>query len=245
MFSKFIEDPDLNVSELINTAGTSKHRDLADLTLNVQLSLCTRHKGICGNWNIAALILNFVTRWLWMVSFTSWPLYRRGKSPHYPLNRRLGGPQSQCGRFEEGYPLSLPGIGSRFFGCPTCGVVSILCNPTTDNEKVLSPRLAVSLWCQTFGALSTAGECVVIEYRYLNWVPAAISGCVRGFQGYRRAVNCDTTGEALAKRLRWGCVLFLLRAWLECFFTPHSLYLQFYQNIDQRRTRRRVLVFDL
>jgi hypothetical protein len=49
MFSKFIEDPDLIVSELLNTADTSKHRDLADLTVNVQFSLCTRHEGICGN----------------------------------------------------------------------------------------------------------------------------------------------------------------------------------------------------
>jgi len=34
------------------------------------------------------------------VSFTPWPFYHQGKSPWYPLNRRLGGPQRQsaCGR---------------------------------------------------------------------------------------------------------------------------------------------------
>jgi hypothetical protein len=32
-----------------------------------------------------------------VVSFTPWPLYLRGKIPQYPLDRRLGGPQSQSG----------------------------------------------------------------------------------------------------------------------------------------------------
>ena len=60
-----------------------------------------------------------------------------GKEPPiYPLNRRLGGPQSQCGRFGEGNPLPLPGIEPRFFGCPTCGAVLLLCNRTTDSEQV-------------------------------------------------------------------------------------------------------------
>jgi len=29
-----------------------------------------------------------------VVSFTPWSLYSQGKSPWYPLDRRLGGPQS-------------------------------------------------------------------------------------------------------------------------------------------------------
>jgi hypothetical protein len=33
-----------------------------------------------------------------MVSFTLQPLYPQGKSPWYPLDRRVGGPQSQSGR---------------------------------------------------------------------------------------------------------------------------------------------------
>jgi hypothetical protein len=32
-----------------------------------------------------------------MVSFMPQPLYPQGKSPQYPLDRRLGGPQSQSG----------------------------------------------------------------------------------------------------------------------------------------------------
>jgi hypothetical protein len=49
------------------------------------------------NGGIALCILNFGTRWRCMVSFLPWSLYPWGKSPQYPLDRGLGGPQSQCG----------------------------------------------------------------------------------------------------------------------------------------------------
>jgi hypothetical protein len=41
------------------------------------------------------------TIWRWVVSFTPWPLYPQGKSPLYPLDRKLGGPQSRSGRGDE------------------------------------------------------------------------------------------------------------------------------------------------
>jgi hypothetical protein len=41
------------------------------------------------------------TRWRWVVSFTPRPLYPQGKSPWYPLDRRLRGPQSRSGRGGE------------------------------------------------------------------------------------------------------------------------------------------------
>lgn len=49
MFSKFIEGPNRIVSELVNTADSSKHGDLCDLTVNLEFPLCTRHEGVCGN----------------------------------------------------------------------------------------------------------------------------------------------------------------------------------------------------
>jgi hypothetical protein len=36
-----------------------------------------------------------------VVNFTPWPLYSQGKSPWYPLDRRLGRPQSRPGRGGE------------------------------------------------------------------------------------------------------------------------------------------------
>jgi hypothetical protein len=50
------------------------------------------------------------TRWRWVVSFTSLPLYPQVKSLWYPSDRRLGGPQSRsgCGG-EEKNSQPLPG----------------------------------------------------------------------------------------------------------------------------------------
>jgi hypothetical protein len=68
----------------------------------VKLSLClTKHhtlKAYWGSGGIAPRILDLGTRWRWVASFTPWPLYPQGKSPWYPLDRRLGGPQSHFGR---------------------------------------------------------------------------------------------------------------------------------------------------
>jgi hypothetical protein len=60
-----------------------------------------RHEGVLGSGGIAPRINNLGTRWRWVVSFTPRPLYPQGKSPRYPLQRRLGGPQSRSGRGGE------------------------------------------------------------------------------------------------------------------------------------------------
>jgi hypothetical protein len=50
-----------------------------------------------GEWIYSSLDLS--TSWRWVVSFKNLPLYSRGKSPQYPLDRRLGGPQTLSGRY--------------------------------------------------------------------------------------------------------------------------------------------------
>jgi hypothetical protein len=80
----------------------------------MKLSLCfTKHHPmkICwGSEGIAPRILNLGTLWRLVVSFTPRPLYPRNP-PRYPLNRKLGGPQSKFGRSgEEKKPLLLSGI---------------------------------------------------------------------------------------------------------------------------------------
>jgi hypothetical protein len=47
-----------------------------------------------GEWQYNSTILDFGTKWRKMASFTTRPLYPRGK-------RRLGGPQSRSGRYGE------------------------------------------------------------------------------------------------------------------------------------------------
>jgi hypothetical protein len=50
-----------------------------------------------GSGGISRRLLNLGTRWKRAVSFTPRPLYPRGKSPRYSLDRRLGEPQSRSG----------------------------------------------------------------------------------------------------------------------------------------------------
>jgi hypothetical protein len=52
-------------------------------------------------WRYSSNILGLGTRWRRMISFTPRPLNSRGKSFRYPLDMRLGWPQSQPGRREE------------------------------------------------------------------------------------------------------------------------------------------------
>jgi hypothetical protein len=45
--------------------------------------------------------LSFGISWKWVVSFPPLSLYTKGKSPRYPLDKRLHGPQNRSGRNEE------------------------------------------------------------------------------------------------------------------------------------------------
>jgi hypothetical protein len=69
---------------------------------NVVVKRLIRHEVVLGSGGIAPRILNLGTRSSWVVSFTIQPLYTQAKSPRYPLDRRLGGLQSQSGRGGEG-----------------------------------------------------------------------------------------------------------------------------------------------
>jgi hypothetical protein len=75
------------------------------------LSLCfnwaPRHEGVLREWKYGATY----SWWRWVVSFTLRPLYPQGKSPWYPLDRKLGGYQSRSGHGgEEKYSQPLPGL---------------------------------------------------------------------------------------------------------------------------------------
>jgi hypothetical protein len=68
--------------------------------------------GVLGSGGIAQCILDLGTRWRWVVSFTPRPLYPQGKSPWYPLDRRVGGvPQNRSGRSgEEKHSQTMSGL---------------------------------------------------------------------------------------------------------------------------------------
>jgi hypothetical protein len=71
-------------------------------------------KAYWGSGGIAPHILDLGTRWRWVFSFTARPLYLQGKSPWYPWDRRLGGPQRRSGRGgEEKNSQPPPGIEAK------------------------------------------------------------------------------------------------------------------------------------
>jgi hypothetical protein len=63
-----------------------------------------------GEWMFSSTFLDLGIRLRLVVSFTLLPLYPLGKSPRYPLDRRLGESQSRSGRCGEEKHLALPGI---------------------------------------------------------------------------------------------------------------------------------------
>jgi hypothetical protein len=68
-------------------------------------------KAYWGSGPTAPLILDLGTGWRWVVSFMLRPLYPQRKSPCYPLDRSLYGPQSRFGRGgEEKNSRPLPGL---------------------------------------------------------------------------------------------------------------------------------------
>jgi hypothetical protein len=73
----------------------------------VNLFLCffnwaPRHEGVLEEWRYSFMHFDLGSRCMWVVSFTSRPLYLQGKSPCYPLNRRLSGLQRRSERGDEG-----------------------------------------------------------------------------------------------------------------------------------------------
>jgi hypothetical protein len=50
-----------------------------------------------GEWRYSSTIFDLGTRWSSVVSFVPRPLFQRGNSHRYPLDGRLGGPQSRSG----------------------------------------------------------------------------------------------------------------------------------------------------
>jgi hypothetical protein len=73
-----------------------------------------------------------------VISFTPQSLYPQGKNPWYPLNRRLGGPQSRSGHGgEEKNSQSPPGIEPRNPDRPARSLVAIQTEPSSGFTKSL------------------------------------------------------------------------------------------------------------
>jgi hypothetical protein len=85
--------------------------------VQVKLALCftnyaLRHKDLWRNWCIDPRFLDLGTNWGWVVGFTALDSLPPGKSSRYPLDRRLGVPQSRSGRYEKVKILYPTGTGT-------------------------------------------------------------------------------------------------------------------------------------
>jgi hypothetical protein len=96
------------------------------------------------NGDVASCIINLGTGWRLVVSFTPRPFYPRGKSPRYPLDRRLGGPQNRSGR--GGEKKKIPA---------TAGIRTAVVQP-----------VAYSLYCLSYPGSSRN---IVFLYSYLSF----------------------------------------------------------------------------
>jgi hypothetical protein len=74
--------------------------------------------GGVGEWRYSSTILDVGLSWRRVVSFTTQPLYPRGKSARYPLGRSVGGPQNRSRRCGKEKILPLSGLELRPLGHP-------------------------------------------------------------------------------------------------------------------------------
>jgi hypothetical protein len=87
-----------------------------------------------GEWRYSSTTLDHGTWWRWVVSFTPRPLYARRRSPRYPLDRRLGRPQSRSGR-RGGEKNLLPLSGIKLQ--PSSQSLHRLCYPGSPTDAEL------------------------------------------------------------------------------------------------------------
>jgi len=93
-------------------------------------------------------IHSFGARFRLVVSFTCQPHYPQGESPHYPLKRRLGGPQNGSRKFvEDKSMLPLSVIELLLFGYRTRSLVSIRTMPQVHrlNNSAVPATKTISL----------------------------------------------------------------------------------------------------
>jgi hypothetical protein len=122
------------------------------------------HENILGSGGIVPHILDLSPKWRWVVSFTSWPLYPQGNNPLYPLDRRLGGPQSHSGHGgEEKNSQPSPGI-----------------KPQKPNRPAWKNANLTLSWCKIWGFHSSEDShwCLLVTTQRTSMVILSCYICV-------------------------------------------------------------------
>jgi hypothetical protein len=129
--------------------------------------LSLRHEGVWGSGCIYPHFLDLGTNRRRVVSFTPQSLYPRGKSPRYPLDRRLDGPQSQSERRGEGKILDPTGTRIRPLGRPAHSQsLYRLRYPIVFPREICVPMLGVFTWINLYVEFTLSKQ---ISYIKTNW----------------------------------------------------------------------------
>jgi hypothetical protein len=107
----------------------------------------------------------------WAVSFKPWPLYPQGKSPQYPVHRRLGGPQIWSGQCVDWTlvpcPFSLWPITTLSQLPPTAQVLSAMWSEVLDVGNI-NP-LEYDSWRKPLAAVMMD---LLMAVKFCEWKPA-------------------------------------------------------------------------
>jgi hypothetical protein len=174
------------------------------IKVKVKLSLCLtkRHtmKVHWGSGGVTPLILDFGTRRRWVVRFTPPVALHPRKSPWYPLDRRLGGPQSQSGRGgEEKNSQPLPGLKPPIIQSVAQRCITELSRPRYVYREVIAlcgrniifshlNHLSISPWCYT-----------------VPWVLARIETRLRAGRSWFNSRQENSRTSSFHYRVRTGC----------------------------------------
>jgi hypothetical protein len=178
----------------------------------VKLSLCTtnlavRHEDEWESGCIDPRILDLGTSWRWVVSFTPRPIYLRGKSPRYPLDRRLSGPQNRSG--ERGEEKILDTTGTR---TPTTLSSSPVPSRYTDYATPVPvvDKYELNLYYIIFF--------LIFKYNYYAWV-LVLTERGKGGHSVRKVVNHCVN-------IKWWHTDRMWRAadWRSCHGNAHLLW---------------------
>jgi hypothetical protein len=170
-----------------------------------------RHEGLLGGSGGIAPCTLWPRHWMGIGSFTPRPLYPQGKSPWYPLDKRLGGPQSRSGRGgEEKNSHPLPGlepliiqpVAQRY----TPDLSRLLCTLI----HVLCTRIKWKVNAQKRGILKNGVKLVcILDVYHHGMVHPRIADGEEGHQIWKVAVNILNKNSRTADK-QWSSSL---RGW--------------------------------
>jgi hypothetical protein len=138
----------------------------SNLLFLTNMNIIWRHM---GEWMYSFTILDLDIRWRRVVSFTSRPLYSRGRIPGYGLDRRLGLRKSRSWSYgEKKISCPLPGIEYRPSNSKSVAMLS--CPGSYTNNIIILKQLYRSwVFCSWLDTYGSERSIVIGYWKYDGW----------------------------------------------------------------------------